>query len=162
HLNPAAPTGGRPAQASGRDHRASAVVAPSAWSDPEVNLPGGDGNGFYTSQLSQTLSAAFRAFPPDRYADLYERYLGLRRTLSTPATCGGWIPASSVQPGSTLDRVLNSGVLRIGFVYHSPYLYLDTAGRQVGFEYDLAYGLLGLIQARYPERPLRIEWIPVD
>jgi hypothetical protein len=40
------------------------------------NLPGGYGNGYYTSELSQTISAAFKSFPPDRYAELYKRYLG--------------------------------------------------------------------------------------
>jgi hypothetical protein len=128
----------------------------------ETNLPGREGNGFHTSQLSQTLSAAFAAFPQERYADLYEKYLGIRHTISTTETCGEWIPVEKIQPGSTLDRVLSSGVLRIGFVYHAPYLYLDASGQPVGFEYDLAYGLLDLIRARYPAYPLRIEWQPVD
>jgi len=155
-------SGRQAAEDSSDAERSASAGAASIDGDRETNLPGRDGNEFHTSQLSQTLSAAFQAFPQERYADLYEKYLGIRHTISTTESCGGWIPESAIRSGSTLDRVLNSGVLRIGFVYHAPYLYLDESGNPVGFEYELAYGLLDLIQGQYPARPLRIEWKPVE
>lgn len=114
-------------------------------------LPG----GYQQSQLSQVLSAAFQEFAaqPGRYADLYEKYLGVRRE-APQGSAGGYIDQAS--PGSGLDRVLRSGKLRFGFWRHEPY-YFTSQGKDVGFERELGDALGEILRSHYPG--LQVEWV---
>ena len=117
-------------------------------------LPGGYG----TSELSTVVSAAFREFAadPGRYTALYEKYLGVRREPPADDMIARWISPAEVTPGSTLDRVLQSGRLRIGFWRHPPYYYTED-GRDAGFELELGNAIGEILAKRYPG--LQVEWV---
>lgn len=120
-------------------------------------LPG----GYAESELSQVLTAAFREYAsqPGRYADLYEKYLGVRRDAPDDGVPGRWIPAAEATPGSTLDRVLRSGRLRFGYWRHAPYQFTRD-GKDVGFEFELGNALGEILRTRYPG--LQVEWVERD
>lgn len=113
------------------------------------------------SQLADVLSAAIHDTVSDKkyYADLYEKYLGIRRNVPQSDCTGRWIEPSQVTPGSTLDRVLKSGVLRIGYWRHDPYYFTDDKGKDAGFELELAEAMIKRINRHYPKSPIKAEWV---
>lgn len=123
----------------------------AVWGDPAVTTPG----GYLTSELSEVLSAAFHDFASERgrYANLYQKYLGVRREAPAGPT-GRWIATPT--PGSTLDRVVRAGVLRLGFWRHAPYQF-SKDGQEVGFDRELGDALVEIMARHYPG--LRGEWL---
>lgn len=57
-------------------------------------------------------------------------------------TCMSWVPAQAQQPASTLDRVLQSGVLRVCTTGdYRPFTYLQPDGSYVGIDIEQADSL---------------------
>jgi hypothetical protein len=114
--------------------------------------------GYLTSELSQVLSAALHdvAQQPGRYADLYQKYLGVRREAPDLPTPSRFIPASEATSGSNLHRVLQSGELRLGFWRHEPYFY-SKDGQDCGFELELVEAIGESLRKHYPG--LQIRWV---
>ncbi len=123
----------------------------AVWGEPPVTLPG----GYLTSELSEVLSAAFHDFACERgrYANLYQKYLGVRRE-APEGSAGRWIETPT--PGSTLDRVVRAGVVRMGFWRHAPYQFAQD-GQEVGFDRELGDALVDIMARHYPG--LRGEWV---
>ncbi len=120
------------------------------------------------SQLARAFSAAFHEFTqdPTAYEDLYERYLGVRVGPETlrDGEGPGWVLPKAVKHGSSLRRVLSTGVLRFGHASHRPYTWLDepcalVPGHtvEVGFEFELGHALARVI-GEYYGVPVVAEW----
>ena len=71
-------------------------------------------------------------------------FRALRRAVlcAAAATPMAWAPAQAQQPGSTLDRVIQSGVLRVCTTGdYRPFTYLQPDGSYVGIDIDQANSL---------------------
>jgi ABC-type amino acid transport substrate-binding protein len=99
------------------------------------------------------LSAAFAEFAAARtaYEELHHRYLGVTQSAPNTATCAAW-PAGEV----------GRRALRLGFISEVPLHTVDSSGRHVGFEADLAVELVRRINAHYPGARVTLEWVPVN
>jgi ABC-type amino acid transport substrate-binding protein len=113
------------------------------------------------SQLSQTISAAFREVAADgtKYADLYKKYLLVDAPAPNTTPCGDWIPSDRITPGSALDRVFKEGKIRFGYTNRQPFHFKDKDGKSVGFEYELAALIVERIRAHYKKPELQTVWV---
>ncbi|MFI5046030.1 MAG: hypothetical protein ACHQIG_03120 [Acidimicrobiia bacterium] len=98
------------------------------------------------------LSAAFGEFATsgNGYAELHHRYLGVTQPAPDTSSCAAW-PTGAV----------GVRTLRLGYVAEAPLHTVDTSGRDVGFEADLAAELVRRINAHYPRAHVTLEWVPV-
>jgi membrane-bound lytic murein transglycosylase MltF len=112
-----------------------------------------------TSQLAQVISAAYEdvARHGSAYSELYNKYLGVKRSGPTSLAPADWIRRDAVIAGSTLDKVLKSGVLRFGFYRHAPYYFTGSDGKDAGFEYELGNLMAKSLQKHYPG--LKVQWV---
>lgn len=64
---------------------------------------------------------------------------------------------------SRLERIRRRGVLRVGTsVEHLPFSFVNTEGELVGMDVDLAHRLALDLTLLAPERPVRLEFVPLD
>ncbi len=131
----------------------------AAWSDPpRQDYESG------SSELGQVLSAAYGDYleEGDDYARLHFKYLGV--TIDRPD--GGehpeWIAYGEITPDGTLDRVLQEGVVRLGYLEEYPVHYDDEKGLHTGFEYELGEELVRRVNEHYPEADIRAEWVRIE
>lgn len=138
------------------DVRVDASVGPSGTVQPlYLNVQ--------SSQLSRTLTAAFRDYAAigAAYAQLHKKSLGVTQPPPPAIGAAAWIPLAQVTPGSSLDRVLSSRVLRFGFVPEYPLHDVSPTGEHSGFDYELAVELARRIGLNFGIT-LAIEWVPLN
>lgn len=121
--------------------------------------------GTRTSQINRVFNAGLAAFLNQQegmhYEHLYNRYMGTApRFRPRSSDCDPWV--TTVEMNSELRALLDSGVIRFGYVPGAPYVYSEN-DELTGFDYELAQSVTELIGMRYfsDAHRLRAEWVEV-
>jgi ABC-type amino acid transport substrate-binding protein len=116
------------------------------------------------SQLNQVICAAIAEWQgvADAYGDVYRYYLRVSPPVEFGSCSGGtWIDARRVIPGSSLDRVLKRGVLRIGHIDAAPYVFRTSASTLAGLDYENGRAIAALMAKNYTGFSAEPEWVLV-
>jgi hypothetical protein len=126
-----------------------------------------------TSTFNRVWSQAFIELfsnDPSNYTKIYSSYMQVEAqppTTDSVALYTGneWVDYSVLPP----DSPIKNGVIRIGTYLHAPYAYINSDGKLIGFEVEIAEQIVAKINAHYSAenaannvKNLEIEWVYVS
>ena len=82
--------------------------------------------------------------------------------LASPVLAGGAATSAGPAPSGTLERVRQTGRLRLGYRADArPYSYRDESGNAAGYSVALCQKVVDLAKAELGVAALNVEWVPV-